>query len=168
MNRKVQAILIFLIIGLLTACEFGNQPTQESELVVDQQSQQPVEVEPQDVPVAPEPEAGNESDAGDPDEVVGVINTVTNTLVSYPIVDTGQSDCYDNENVIICPEDGTPFFGQDAQHVGMQPAYIDNGDGTISDVNSGLMWQKMPGEKLTYDEAMANIIQHFLFRCAYH
>jgi hypothetical protein len=40
------------------------------------------------------------------------------------------------------PQPGKRFFGQDAQYVGVQPAYRDNGDGTISDLNTGLMWTK--------------------------
>ena len=34
------------------------------------------------------------------------------------------------------------FYGQDAQHAGPQPAFQDNGDGTVTDFNTGLMWQQ--------------------------
>ena len=73
----------------------------------------------------------------------------------YVIVDTGQSRCYDNQAVIRPPEAGQPFHGQDAQNAGHQPAYRDNGDGTVSDLNTGLMWQQDPGAKKTYDRAVA-------------
>jgi hypothetical protein len=56
---------------------------------------------------------------------------------------------------IACPQPGEPFYGQDAQHHGVQPAYWDNGDGIVTDLNTGLMWQKMPGSKVTCDEALA-------------
>ena len=74
---------------------------------------------------------------------------------NYPIVDTGQERCYDNSLEITYPKGGEPFFGQDAQYRGNQPAYRDNGDGTISDLVTGLMWQKDPGPKKTFPEAVA-------------
>ncbi len=73
----------------------------------------------------------------------------------YPIVDTDQERCFDNRIEIKYPQSGEPFFGQDAQYQGNQPAYRDNGDGTISDLVTGLMWQKDPGPKKTFEEAVA-------------
>jgi len=73
----------------------------------------------------------------------------------YPIVDTGQERCYDNRREIKYPKAGEPFFGQDAQYQGNQPAYRDNGDGTITDLVTGLMWQKDPGPKKTFEQAVA-------------
>lgn len=61
------------------------------------------------------------------------------------VVDTGQVKCYDSDGEEISfPEKGAAFAGQDAQYEGAQPSYIDNGDGTITDNNTGLMWQKTP------------------------
>ena len=62
----------------------------------------------------------------------------------YAVVDTGQSVCYDNSVEIACPAGGAAFYGQDAQYAGTQPSFADNGDGTVSDQASGLMWQKSP------------------------
>ena len=76
--------------------------------------------------------------------------------VSYVIVDTGQVKCYDNRGEIACPQPGGAFYGQDAKYQGNQPAYQDNGDGTVTDLNTGLMWQQDPGDKATYYEAVAN------------
>ncbi len=76
--------------------------------------------------------------------------------LSYVVVDTGQEKCYDNSREINCPQPGEPFYGQDAQYQGVQPAYQDNGDGTVSDLNTGLLWQQDPGDKMTYEEAVAN------------
>jgi len=64
--------------------------------------------------------------------------------VPYPIVDTGQTQAFG------------PYAGQDAHYAGHAPSYRDNGDGTISDLVTGLMWTKTPGEKMTLAEAMAN------------
>lgn len=35
--------------------------------------------------------------------------------------------------------------------------YVDNGDGTVTDKRSGLMWQQNPGDKKTYDEAVNEV-----------
>jgi hypothetical protein len=75
---------------------------------------------------------------------------------SSGVIDTGQDTCYDDRGAIPCPSSGQRFHGQDAQYDGIQPAYQDNGDGTVSDLNTGLMWQKTPGSKMTYQQAVAN------------
>ena len=74
---------------------------------------------------------------------------------SYSIVDTGQTHCYNNSQQIVCPPTGAAFFGQDAQYTGNAPSYQDNGDGTITDLVTGLMWQKTPGSKVTFANALA-------------
>jgi hypothetical protein len=64
------------------------------------------------------------------------------------VVDTAQTYCFDdNGSVITCPKRGEKFFGQDAQYTGLQPSYRDNGDGTISDINTKLIWQKAHNAK---------------------
>jgi len=50
---------------------------------------------------------------------------------------------------------GASFAGQDGNYQGATPAYRDNGDGTVSDLNTGLMWQQDPGEKMSFDQAVA-------------
>lgn len=77
--------------------------------------------------------------------------------LSYPIIDTGQERCYGDEGEIAYPGPGERFFGQDAQYVGHAPSYRDNGDGTVSDLVTGLMWQKSPDleNKRTWEEARA-------------
>jgi len=62
----------------------------------------------------------------------------------YPIVDTGQTWCYDNFGEISAPGPGAPFHDQDAQYRGLQMTYRDNGDGTVTDLHTGLMWQRTP------------------------
>ncbi len=72
----------------------------------------------------------------------------------YAVTDTGQTNCYNNTSEIPPPSPGEPFFGQDAQYAGPQPAWHDNGDGTISDLVTGLMWTPVRGRKLTWTEAL--------------
>jgi len=73
--------------------------------------------------------------------------------LTYKIVDTGVSTFYNDKAVIKEPRKGTPFFGQDAQYQGNSPSYTDNGDGTVTDNITGLMWQKTMDAKMTFDEA---------------
>ncbi len=73
----------------------------------------------------------------------------------YRIVGTGQTHCYDDQGQVISPKPGEPFFGQDPQHPAPAPAYRDNHDGTITDLNTGLMWVQARGTKMTWDEAVA-------------
>jgi hypothetical protein len=75
---------------------------------------------------------------------------------NYTLPDTDQSLCFDTLTVVSAPQPGEPFFGQDAQYSGLEPSYIDNGNGTVTDLNTGLMWQQqLPECKMTWDEAMA-------------
>jgi hypothetical protein len=85
--------------------------------------------------------------------------------VPYTIVDTAQVRCYSNNAEIEFPEAGTSFFGQDAQYIGNEPAYKDNGDGTVTDLNTGLMWQSDPGEKMTFGQAVAGTSECTLAGC---
>ncbi len=81
------------------------------------------------------------------------------------VVGTGQMTCYDAQAAIPCPVSGESFFGQNAQTDGRAPGYLDNGDGTVTDLNTGLMWRQSPDmngdghidvdDKLTFDEAIA-------------
>jgi len=72
----------------------------------------------------------------------------------YPVVDTGQVRFYDADREIPCSKPGDAFFGQDAHYAANPPRYKDHGDGTVSDLVTGLMWQKDPGAKTTFREAV--------------
>lgn len=87
-----------------------------------------------------------------------IISQITNKISgsnSYPIVDTGQKSCYNDSAGVSCPAEGGSFFGQDAQYITNAPQYKDNGDGTVSDLVTGLMWVKSVGDKKTYSQAVS-------------
>lgn len=75
---------------------------------------------------------------------------------NYPIIDTGQEACYDTNSIISTPGLESPWYGQDAQYNTIKPAYQDNGDGTVTDLNTGLIWAEGYTEvKVTFNEAVA-------------
>jgi hypothetical protein len=84
--------------------------------------------------------------------------------LTYKIVDTGTVKYFNNQNSIGKPEEGEAFYGQDAHFTGNLANYFDNGDGTISDLVTDLMWTKSPdlngdskidaNDKLSYAEAI--------------
>jgi hypothetical protein len=75
--------------------------------------------------------------------------------VGYPIVDTGQTTCYNNSTAISPPAPGAAFYGQDAQYQGLQPSYRNNNDGSITDLNTGLTWIQARGLKVGWNAAVA-------------
>ena len=89
---------------------------------------------------------------------------IATTSGSLP--DTGQSSCFDNAGSRIgCPAAGDDAYGQDAQYQGNALSYTDNGDGTVSDNVTGLMWQQTidsngdgaiaADDKFSYDNAVS-------------
>ena len=77
--------------------------------------------------------------------------------LAYPIVDTNQTQNYGNTSAIQAPGTGAAFYGQDAQIAGNQPSYVVNGDGTVTDLVTGLMWSQDYYGKMTYSEAVAMV-----------
>ncbi|MEM5948444.1 DUF1566 domain-containing protein [Spirochaetia bacterium 38H-sp] len=73
--------------------------------------------------------------------------------LDYPIVHTGITKWYDDKGEISAPSQGKDFYGQDADYRENMPRYKDNGDGTVTDLVTGLMWEADMGEKMTFDEA---------------
>lgn len=88
----------------------------------------------------------------------------TQSELTYPVVDTDQELFYNVLNEIEEPAPGEAFYGQDAHYDGYQPEYLDNGDGTVSDLVTGLMWTQSTDldgdgdidydDKLSYAEAL--------------
>ncbi len=101
--------------------------------------------------------------------IVTMINIIgysqTNT---YPIFGTGQTISYDTTVAITMPTSGQTFYGQNSNHPGNMRSYTNNGDGTVTDNLSGLMWQQTEDrngdgtinfyDKLTYSEAMDSAV----------
>jgi len=78
---------------------------------------------------------------------------------------TGQTNSYNNTGVITTPTNTQSFYGQNTNHPGNTPSYTDNGDGTVTDNVTGLMWEKTTDkngdgiinyyDKSTYTNALA-------------
>ncbi len=85
--------------------------------------------------------------------IATLVNSASAKENNYQIVDTGQQKFYSNSKAIMQPAPGNAYFGQDASYLINPPSYTDNNDGTITDNVTGLTWQKVMSEKLTYKEA---------------
>jgi len=85
--------------------------------------------------------------------IPAILAAASSISVPYMIADTGQESCFsESGQVISCG--GT---GQDASYNGNVPNYTNNGDGTVTDNVTGLMWQQNPGAKMTYNEAVTGV-----------
>lgn len=73
-------------------------------------------------------------------------NTETPEVNNYLLVASGQTTSYDNDgNVISDLAPGDALYGQDANYlIGESMQYEDHDDGTVTDSNTGLMWQQIP------------------------
>lgn len=85
--------------------------------------------------------------------MIGSILCASLFAYTYPIVDTGVHTFYNNTSVIVSPTEGSAFYGQDATYQSNEPSYTDNGDGTITDNVTGLMWQQDMGNKISWHGA---------------
>lgn len=84
-------------------------------------------------------------------------------ITGYPVVGTNQTTFYGNLTAISEPGETDDFYGQDAQYIRNAPQYEDNGDGTVTDLVTGLMWSQSidldgdgdidVNDKLTFEEA---------------
>lgn len=68
-------------------------------------------------------------------------STIATATYSYPPLKTGQTSCYDgSNNAVAC---SSTYKGQDGQeNQGVARSYTDNGNGTVTDNVTGLIWQK--------------------------
>jgi len=98
--------------------------------------------------------------------VVDTEEEASGNVKKFTIVDTGQDQCYNSNGLSVsCSGSSGDIPGQDGTYQGIQPSYTDNGDGTVTDDNTGLVWQKSPdtdgdgyidaGDKLTWNQAVA-------------
>ncbi|MFI3331504.1 MAG: DUF1566 domain-containing protein [Rikenellaceae bacterium] len=76
--------------------------------------------------------------------------------VSYKINATGQTKFYDlTGKSTSAPKPGDALYGQDANYKkGSAMSFKDNGNGTVTDTNTQLMWQQTPpSEGMTWSQA---------------
>jgi len=82
-------------------------------------------------------------------------NILPADITAYPIVGTNQQKYFDDFSDIVQPNESDTFYGQDAFYPGNEPQYKDNGDGTITDLVTGLMWEQATGYMNWADAASA-------------
>lgn len=103
-------------------------------------------------------EKDNDSSPEDPNENLPDIS-------GYHVVGTNQNTFFNDINEIPEPVEGEDYFGQNAHHPGNTPSYTSNGDGTVTDNVTGLMWQNSfdhnsdgqvdYDDKLSYEEIIS-------------
>ena len=84
-------------------------------------------------------------------------NTETPEVNNFLLTATGQTIAYDTDgNIITGIAAGEALYGQDAHYLkGEEMSFEDNGNGTITDLNTGLMWQQVPSSNdYTWQEAV--------------
>lgn len=75
--------------------------------------------------------------------------------LTYPIVDTSQGYTYSDSELIEAPDEGEAFYAQDAQYTGTVASYTDNGNATITDNVTDLMWaQDLSEASMSWEEAI--------------
>jgi len=150
-SRKTNALVAFialtLIWGISAGCD-GQNPTFSTE--------NPDGGGDSDTDADADSDVDGDADAdsdADSDSATDTDSDAGDSL-TYPIVDTKQTSCYGTSSKMTCPSSGNRFYGQDAQTSGNQPSYQDNGDGTVTDLHTGLIWQQgYADEKQTYQDA---------------
>lgn len=100
------------------------------------------------------------------DDVSDIVDNLPN-ITDYPIAGTNQSVFYNNTTAISAPAAGQDYYGQNATYPGITPSYTDNGDGTVTDNVTGLMWQSSfdhngdgsinVSDKLSYSDILAKV-----------
>lgn len=64
--------------------------------------------------------------------------------MNYPIVRTNQTLSFNDRGVVGFVYDASSFYGQHSNYPGNIPSYTDNGDGTVTDSVTGLIWSESP------------------------
>ncbi len=78
-------------------------------------------------------------------------NNGNNRLTAYPVANPSLARLPDTGQTL----DASTTFGEDSDYSLNPPSYRDNGDGTVSDLVTGLMWQKVDAGETTWDNAVA-------------
>ena len=87
--------------------------------------------------------------------------TTTTLMAACRLPATGQTTCWNSSGAVISCA-GT---GEDGElRKGAPLTYVDNGDGTVTDVNTGLMWEKLSHDGTVHDDhnkyTWANVFAH--------
>ncbi len=78
--------------------------------------------------------------------LMGIVNGQTTTKSMAKLPDTGQTGDY------------TTTFGEDADYTVNAPSFTNNGNGTITDNVTGLMWQQTDGGEMTVENAATYMV----------
>jgi hypothetical protein len=97
--------------------------------------------------------------------ILGIILLANcHNALSWPIPDTGQTKCYDNEKEIPCPQPGEDFYGQDGNYIINPPSYTkldkkgiplpDNASSwvMVKDNVTGLIWENKTDDGSIHDK----------------
>jgi len=74
--------------------------------------------------------------------ILSIQGVLAQKLLPFKLPDTGQNVSY------------TATAGEDADYVLNPMSFTNNGNGTVSDNNTNLMWQKTDGGEMTYEKAI--------------
>jgi hypothetical protein len=77
---------------------------------------------------------------------------------AFQVPDTGIEECYDaaGNQIFPCPGPGEPYYGQDGNIIHNGMSFTDNGNDTLIDNVTGLLWQKAADvDSRTWGEAVS-------------
>lgn len=172
-SKKLVSVLLFIVFSLaIVACQPGPPPPGQNQPPPDAPPQQNRVLENRAQPNPPPPADNAPAAPLNQDAPAAAPETTTASVAqppasgSYPIVDTGQTACYNDQNAVSCPQAGAAYYGQDAQYAGNQFSYTLSADGlTVYDNVTGLTWTQSPdlnsdgiinvNDKLTFAEAQS-------------
>ena len=87
------------------------------------------------------------------DCVTQLVTLIIDGVVSGVVCDfpaTGQTSCWDSTGALVVSCTGTGHDGE--IRAGAPLAYMDNTDGTVTDLNTGLMWEKKSDDDTIHDK----------------